>query len=152
MEQKENKTQLRKDYFDVVQYFMFPDECLHVKIERMFQAPGTPQDVGDCGECLFCSGKHKQHAGIFRRGKSKSALIVAFMKGPQPTRSKCLVAIIKKKKKDIWTVPVSNVDAGMIHSLLIQLVIKGKTCRFSWMIIKDELVSEDKNSWDGMPL
>jgi hypothetical protein len=156
MEQKENKTQLRKIYFDVVQYFMFPDECLHVKIKRMFQAPGTPQDIGDCGECLFCSGKHKQHTGIFRRGKLKSALIVAFTKGPQPTRSKCVVAALKKKKKDIWTDPASTVDAGMIQSLVIQLVMKGivhmdyKTCRISWMILRDELVSDDENSWDGM--
>jgi hypothetical protein len=108
-----------------LQFLLLPTQCYHISLEARFENPCVNIAHELChSKCLYCRGEHPQLTTTFHRTSLISFLLTkVFILGPVPVAK--LVKVLGDNKSKLFTSPVSKLNQGVVHALVLQLLAAG---------------------------
>lgn len=97
-----------KELFALLRFFVVPNQCQSMTLEKEFSDPDSTPLLGPCQDgCCYCRGEHKTLVGCIRRTELIETLQLVFRNGPMAWKSIYSVLNDSDNKKMIWTVAKS---------------------------------------------
>jgi len=123
-----------------------PVQCQHLTLEEEFSDPSVPLATPNpcVNACCYCRNEHETYTGTLRRKKLVEAICLILVDGAGPYKKLYSVLNKPETRQQVWTVAKSNVSAGMVGSLILQLlgcrilcIVKGTT-KLNWTIVQKD--------------